>query len=182
MGTVDNLLKKLSEIIGVGRQRESNIVSKEELDEEYFNFFRTFGSIFIVGAYVGFKRHMLSRKLDNIIGMLLRRKLFSEILSKNYSLFIGKNINASTVTQKTVTNVELVTTDLMMIFTSFTRSASFAGVGSVMMIYYLPQFTLMTTCLLGALAVSAKWFNSKVYEASKKRTESMTHLSSFVGD
>ena len=138
VGTIDKILNKISQIIGVGRPRASNIISKEELDEEYFNFFRTFGTIFVLGAYVGFKRHMLSRKLDNIIAMLLRRKLFSEILSKNYSLFIGKNINASTVTQKTVTNVELVTTDLMMIFTSFTRSASFAGVGSVMMVYYLP--------------------------------------------
>lgn len=176
------ILDKIKETLGLNRIHEAKVLSIEELNQEYIRFVQVFGSIFVLGAFIGFRRHLLSRKLDNIMAIILRRKLYREILSKNYELFIGKNINSSTVTQKIVTNVENVTTDLMMIFVGYARGACFLGAGSMMMISQLPEFTMACTALLGGLAVSAKWFNSKVYLASKKKTETLTNLSSYIGD
>lgn len=128
------ILDKIKETLGLNRIHEAKVLSIEELNQEYIRFVQVFGSIFVLGAFIGFRRHLLSRKLDNIMAIILRRKLYREILSKNYELFIGKNINSSTVTQKIVTNVENVTTDLMMIFVGYARGACFLGAGSMMMI------------------------------------------------
>lgn len=157
-------------------------MGKEQINEEYLKFFQTFGIFFIVAGGIGYWRHTSARKLENIYAMLIRRKIYNELLSKDYSLFLNKSINSNTITQKIVTNAQEVTRGLMDCYVGLARSFAFSTGGIYMLLTYLPEFTFYTSGLLASLALSARWFNDRIYETSKEQTESLTELSSYIGD
>lgn len=100
--------------------------------------------------------------------MLIRRKIYQELLVKDYSLFLDKTVNSGTIAQKIITNSKDVTSGLMDCYVGLARSVAFSSGGIYMLLTFLPEFTLYTSGLLASLALSARWFNSKIFNASKQ--------------
>lgn len=67
-------------------------------------------------------------------------------------------------------------------YVGLTRALAFSTGGIYMMVAFLPEFTFYTSGLLASMALSARWFNNKIYKTSKAQTESLTELSSYIGD
>lgn len=157
-------------------------VSKRELLHQYNKFFLINITLLSCVGIIGYKRNVLSRKIDNLLAILLRRKLYDEVLLKNQSLIFGKDVNPSAVTLRIITNIENVSRDLMGIFTGLGRGASFVGGGSALMIYYIPEFTLLSIGFIGSLSILAKWYNAKIFKSASERQATLSEISKYIGD
>lgn len=185
MKKVDQNYLKTIFSVGVDKTEtgpKSNKLTKEELDSEYANFFMFFSAFFLFGGYLGYSRHVLSRVIDDRVAMTIRRKIYSELLQKEYTLFTSKMLNPSTITQKIVTNTSSVCSNMADSLVGLFRGMTFLVGGTGLLVYHLPDFTFMSLSLVATLSLSSKWFNSRIHDASKAQTESLTKVSEYIGD
>ena len=157
-------------------------LSQVAIRQRYNEFLFTIVIFFGTMGTLGYFKHMRTRKLEDYYAILLKRKLYRELLTKNYSMFLAKDLNSTVIVQKINSNVSYFTKGLVDNINGVLRASLMFTGGSSMMFLMLPKLSVLVAGLVFALGISGKAFNSRIFDESKKNTQSFNSLSSFISD
>jgi ABC-type multidrug transport system fused ATPase/permease subunit len=160
----------------------SPVYTKKEIDNNYRDFTFVLVSFFGIVGSLGYYKHMKIKRLEDMYAILLKQKLFGELITRKYSTFLAKNSNSGAIAQKINANVTTFTSGLVEHVTGLVRGATMSCIGSVALFYMLPKFTLMTMGLVVALGLSSKVFNARIVKATKEQTEGLNNITTYIGD
>lgn len=166
-----------------GNSRDKSApLTQEGIRQRYNEFLVSLVLFFGAMGAIGYFKHMRSRKLEDFYAILLKRKLYRELLTKNYSTFLSKDLNSTVIVQKVNSNVNVFTRGLVDNVNGILRASMLFIGGSGMMLMMLPKLSVLAAGLVLALGVSGKAFNNRIYDESKKNIQSMNNLSAFISD
>lgn len=161
---------------------KSKPLTEEAIRQRYNEFL--FSLVFFFGSMgaIGYFKHMRSRKLEDFYAILLKRKLYRELMIKDYSLFLSKDLNATVIVQKINSNVNVFTRGLVDNVNGILRASFLFIGGSGMMLTMLPKLSVLAAGLVLALGISGKAFNSRIFDESKKNIQTSNSLAAFISD
>lgn len=166
-----------------GNQRENNaVLSQEEIRYRYYEFEVILALFFGTMGVVGYLKHMRSRRLEDFYAILIKRKLYRELMVKDYSTFLAKDLNSTVIVQKINSNVNSFSSGLVDNINGIFRGTMLFAGGSFMMLTMLPKLSIMAAALVAVLGLSGKAFNSRIFDENKRYTKSLNLMSGFISD
>lgn len=182
-GTFDKLTYEHLRSLLVGqRSNPSGPLSKEEIRSRYNEFAGFLFLFFATMAMAGYAKSVNSKRLEDLFAILLRKKIYKELMGKNYEMFMSKTHNPAQIAQKLNGNVTNFTSGLVDNISWFLRSCMFTVAGSTILLFNLPTFTLMTGGLMLVLASGSKIFHGRILDANKEQAQASNELSKYIGD
>lgn len=170
-----------SKITGKSRDN-SQILTQEDIRNRYYEFEVLMVVFFGTMGAVGYLKHMRSRRLEDFYAILIKRKLYRELMVKDYSTFLAKDLNSTVIAQKINSNVNSFSMGLVDNINGIFRGSLLFTGGSLMMLTMLPKLSVMAAGLVVVLGLSGKAFNSRIFDENKRYTESLNLMSSFISD
>ena len=121
-------------------------------------------------------RYVQSRKLEDLFSISMRKKIFTLLFQNRRT-----NLNTSVVVQKTMNDVNLITTSLAMSFINILRGMVFGVGGMSAIAFYFPEIGILTVVYLSIFALRTKFYFNKIQIASKTQIDYLEKISKELG-
>ena len=180
---VDKLgLDRLKSLILGSNDSQQEPLTQADIKKRYNDFFVNIAIFLSITASLGYLKHTKTRRVEDFIGVLLKRKLFGELVYKDYGMFLAKGLSPTMISQRVNSNVTNFTYGIVDCLTGIFRGGIMLLGGSALLLIQLPLFSLHAACLVAALGLGSTIFMSRIYKATKEQTESFNAISAYIAD
>ena len=109
-------------------------LTQVDIKTRYNDFFIKIAAFLSITASIGYLKHTKTRRVEDFIGVLLKRKLFGELLYKDYGTFLAKGLSPTMISQRVNSNVTNFTYGIVDCLTGIFRGGIMLVGGSALLL------------------------------------------------